>query len=53
MHVNIYAYVGLTDIFPNFTQVSSCLRKSNYALFPFIKVLISAGGLRNMEQNSE
>ena len=39
--------------FPNSTHVFVSLRKTNYALFPLIKPLISADGFRNMKQNSE
>lgn len=45
--------VRLTNIFPNSADVFVSLRKTNYALFPLIKLLISADGFRNMKQNSE
>lgn len=45
--------VRLTDIFPDPTLAFVSLRKTNYALFPLIKPLISADGFRNMKQNSE
>lgn len=45
--------VRLTDIFSNSPHVFVSPRKTNYALFPLIKLLISAGWFRNMKQNSE